>query len=89
MSIQQVKGKICINRDHSNKIRGSHPVADSGGSRFPWKTPFKIHILSNRTVRSRLSNRAVGLRCSNYSSFIRNYAVIMQERLVIGKEYKG
>ena len=46
-----------------------------GLSRFPQKPLLKF-IYSNRAVRSRLSNRAVGLRCSNYSCFIRNHLVI-------------
>ena len=46
------------------------------------------HIFLYRAVRSRLSNRAVGLRCFNYSGFIRNHAIIMQETL-LREEYEG
>ena len=63
-------------------------VADPGGFQgFHRNSPLKF-IYSNRAVRLRLSNRAVGLRCFNYSSFVRNYSVIMQERL-LREEYKS
>jgi len=63
-------------------------VADPGGvSRFSQKPLLKV-IYSNRAVKSRFSNRAVGLRCSNYSSFIGNNAVIIQERL-LREKYEG
>jgi len=52
----------------------------SGGSRgFEGfhGNPLLKFIYSNRAVRSILSNKAVGLRCSNYyCSFIRNHLVI-------------
>ena len=64
----------------SYSMCGAHPeftVVDPGGFQGFHGNPLLKFIYSNRVaVRSRLSNRAVGLRCSNYSSFIRNHPVI-------------
>ena len=51
-------------------------VADPGGFQDFHGNPLLKFIYSNRAVRLRLSNRVVGLKCSNYSSFIRNHPVI-------------
>ena len=66
MHIQFIACKFFISAESCNLVH-VHAVADPGGFQGFHGNPLLKFIYSNR---------AVGLRCSNYSSFIRNHPVI-------------